>query len=417
MPRLWKKVPSYCKHRGSGQAVCTINGKDFYLGLYGSKGSRIEYDRLITEWMASGRSLTFGAVQESYLVLELAADFLRFAKSYYGVGPKTQYSQYIRALRPLTNLYGRTPAAEFGVQEFRAVRHSLIAPTRSRGYINECMSRVVAVFKWAAAEGKLPANIAQNLAIVPGLRRGNTEARETAPIFPVDDAKVEATLSQLPDVVADMVRLQRATGARPAEVCMLRPCDVDRSGDVWIYRPRRHKTMHHGRERLVLIGPKAQAVLLCYLARDAETNCFRPVDSEARRLATRRAARNTPLHYGNRAGTNRKQSPRRTPGELYDVASYRRAIHRACDKAFPHPALGKLSKRDLTTTQLAELRKWQSDHRWSPNQLRHAAATEVRREFGLEAAQVILGHSQANVTQVYAERDLQKGIEVARRIG
>ena len=49
--------------------------------------------------------------------------------------------------------------------------------------------------------------------------------------------------------------------------------------------------------------------------------------------------------------------------------------------------------------------------------LTHTAATEIRSKFGLEAAQVILGYSQANVTQVYAERDIAKGIEVAKRIG
>ena len=74
-------------------------------------------------------------------------------------------------------------------------------------------------------------------------------------------------------------------------------------------------------------------------------------------------------------------------------------------------------RSSFTAQERSELSKWQSEHRWSPNQLRHAAATEIRREFGLEAAQVILGHSQANVTQVYAERDLAKGLEVARQIG
>ena len=74
-------------------------------------------------------------------------------------------------------------------------------------------------------------------------------------------------------------------------------------------------------------------------------------------------------------------------------------------------------KSSFTDEQKLELQKWQSDHRWSPNQLRHTAATVIRREFGLEAAQVVLGHSQANVTQVYAERDLAKGLEVARQIG
>jgi site-specific recombinase XerC len=71
----------------------------------------------------------------------------------------------------------------------------------------------------------------------------------------------------------------------------------------------------------------------------------------------------------------------------------------------------------LTPDQLAELKKWRSEHRWSPNRLRHSAATKIRRQFGLEAAQCVLGHSNAAVTEVYAERDLQKAVEVARKIG
>ena len=55
--------------------------------------------------------------------------------------------------------------------------------------------------------------------------------------------------------------------------------------------------------------------------------------------------------------------------------------------------------------------------RWTPNRLRHSAATEIRRQFGLEAAQVVLGHSQANVTQIYAERDMNLAAEIMRKIG
>jgi site-specific recombinase XerC len=54
---------------------------------------------------------------------------------------------------------------------------------------------------------------------------------------------------------------------------------------------------------------------------------------------------------------------------------------------------------------------------WSPNQLRHTAATIIRERFGLEAAQVILGHSELTVTQVYAEMDQKKAIEIALKIG
>ena len=71
----------------------------------------------------------------------------------------------------------------------------------------------------------------------------------------------------------------------------------------------------------------------------------------------------------------------------------------------------------ITEKQREELARWQSDKRWSPNQLRHTAATRIRKQFGLEAAQVILGHAAADVTQVYAERDADKAREVLRQIG
>ena len=55
MPRLVNSSPKYRRHKSSGKAVVTLNGRDFYLGPYGSKASRIEYDRLVAEWMANHR--------------------------------------------------------------------------------------------------------------------------------------------------------------------------------------------------------------------------------------------------------------------------------------------------------------------------------------------------------------------------
>ncbi len=55
--------------------------------------------------------------------------------------------------------------------------------------------------------------------------------------------------------------------------------------------------------------------------------------------------------------------------------------------------------------------------RWGPNQLRHAAGTEVRREFGLEAAQTVLGHAKADTTEIYAERDSELARQVMAKIG
>ena len=54
---------------------------------------------------------------------------------------------------------------------------------------------------------------------------------------------------------------------------------------------------------------------------------------------------------------------------------------------------------------------------WCPLQIRHSRATDVRRQYGLEAAQVALGHKNANVTEVYAERNLALAIQIAKESG
>jgi hypothetical protein len=188
-----------------------------------------------------------------------------------------------------------------------------------------------------------------------------------------------------------------------------KPCDIDRSEKVWKYQPERHKTEHYGRERVICLGPLARATIARYLDGEHGEHCFRPRDSEAKRRASRHEARKTPLSCGNRPGTNRRRRPKRAAGGKYSVDSYRRAIHRACDKAF-------LASADVAADPI-ELAAWQSKHRWSPNQLRHTAATDIRRRFGLEAAQVVLGHAAANVTQVYAERDYALAARVAEAVG
>lgn len=392
MPRLKNALPSYRKHRASGQAVVTLSGVDHYLGRHGTKASRTLYDRLVAEWLAAGRKAAT-ADTAILTIVELCSQYLQFAKGYYrkngrctGVVPGVK-----AAIKYLREWYGREAAEAFGPVALKALRQRMVDDGLSRGYVNDHVGRIKRMFKWAAGEELIPESTFRGLTLVEGLRAGRSAARETAPIQPVDGEVVDTTLVLLSTVVGDMVRVQRLTGMRPAEVCSLRPCDLNRSGDIWTYQPAEHKTEHHGRERTIHLGPKAQAVLLRYLARDAEAPCFAPKDAEAKRLAAAHAARETPLSCGNRPGSNRKRGRKRTIGAKYSVDSYRRAIHRACDKA--------------------------GVERWSPNRLRHAAATEVRTKFGLEAAQIVLGHASADITQVYAERDAKKGAEVARLIG
>jgi hypothetical protein len=102
-----------------------------------------------------------------------------------------------------------------------------------------------------------------------------------------------------------------------------------------------------------------------------------------------------------------KKNAKRSPGDCYSTNSYRRAIHRACELAFPAPD-------DLPEERLQE---WRKQHQWSPNQLRHAAATLIRHQFGLEGAQLILGHARADITQLYAQRDTSRAVEIMRQVG
>ena len=269
VPKLTKSVPKYRRHRASGQAVVSLYGIDYYLGPYRSKASRLEYDRLITEWAQNGRSAP--SRRSDTTIVEVASAYLKHARSYYVKnGKPTREAEMIRELvHRVDTPYGRTAAVDFGPLALKTVRQKMVDDGLSRRYINKSIDRLRRMFKWAAAEELIPASVPQALAMVTGLRRGRTEARESEPVRPVSDADVEATLPYLAVIPADMVRFQRLTGCRPGEVCALRPCDVDRSDDIWAYRPESHKTEHHGRERVIHIGPRAQQVLRPYLLRAA----------------------------------------------------------------------------------------------------------------------------------------------------
>jgi integrase len=189
--------------------------------------------------------------------------------------------------------------------------------------------------------------------------------------------------------VAAMVRLQLLTGCRAGEIVVMRGCDLTPGEPVWEYRPSGHKTAWRGKDRLIPLGPRAQAIVREFLKPDLAEYLFSPRDSVAERHARRRASRRskpTPSEL-----VKRVESPGRDHARRYSVNDYGQAIRRACRKAGV-PV-------------------------WSPLRLRHTAATLIRARFGLEAAQAVLGHAKADVTQLYAERDQEKARRAAAEIG
>ena len=147
MPRLINSVPKYRRHRGSNQALVTLNGQDYYLGPHGTKASRIEYDRLIGEWLAAGRN-PLNVSGNELTVVELCSRYWKFAKGYYHRdGKDTGVTPGIKcALRYLKPHYARTLAAEFGPLALKAVRQQMIEDGLSRRYINDHVDRIRRMF-------------------------------------------------------------------------------------------------------------------------------------------------------------------------------------------------------------------------------------------------------------------------------
>ena len=255
----------------------------------------------------------------------------------------------------------------------------------ARTWVNSQVGRVKRLFKWSVAHELVPATVYHALATVDGLRRGRSEARETEDVTPVPEAHIEAVRPWLSQPVGALIDLQLLTGTRPGELLQLRPCDVDRASNVWTYRRADHKTAHHGHARVIYFGPRAQAILKRFFDRPPHVPMFSPREANAEQHAKGTRGRRRPNQKPSTRLTNRRIR------DTYDRDSFRRAIHRACDKA--------------------------EIPRWSPGRLRHNAGTFVRKEFGLEAAQIILGHKRADVTQLYAEINAAKAVEIAAKIG
>ncbi len=310
------RVPSYCLHKATGRAVVTLAGTDVYLGKFGSAASRKEYRRLVGEWLASDGTSPLADAAE-ITIAEMLRRYRRFAERHYRPRPGSRTNELANmahAIRPLREIYGHTLVKDFGPLALKALQQHLVSSQLSRRTVNSRINRIRRVFRWAVSEELAGASLAHALDTVPGLRYGRSEARETEPVKPVSDAAVEATLTHLAAVVADMVRFQRLTGCRPAEACIVRPCDVSTAGDVWEYRPAAHKTQHHGHERVVFIGPKAQDVLRSYLLRSKTDYCFSPVDSEHERRAELHAAQKRPY----RAEIDRERTSSGSPSAARD---------------------------------------------------------------------------------------------------
>lgn len=395
MPAHRKDQPKYRHHKARGLAFVQFRGQNpKYLGKHGSPESWEAYHRACAEHLAGIRLAPAPPVAEEKgeTVAGLILQFVKYAKTrYVKDGEETSEVRLFQtALRPVAKLYGRTPAAEFGPLALIACREVLIRDGTCRTSVNRHVGRIVRVWKWGASREIVPAATWQALQSVEGLRKGQSVAPERAKVQPAPAAAVAAALEVMSPTLAAMVNVQLLTGARPGEVCRMRLMDLDMTGPVWIYRPGSHKRQHHGLDRIVMIGPRAQAVVKQFLTTDPEAYLFSPRESKEWYLARRRESRKTPV-TPSAEKRRRKANPARKPGDRFNVAAYGHAIKSACLKAGV----------DV----------------WAPNQLRHTAGTKIRAAFGIEGSRVILGHQSAVTSEIYSEADMEAAAKIMLELG
>jgi integrase len=357
-------------------------------------------------WQRHDRIRNPQATEQTYTVAELANDYLEHSKATFRKGGEITSHVYLiaTAMQAIADAFGDRPASSVEAPELANLRDSMIDSHDRAGKkkklalktINSRLTAIKAAYSWARERGLVSRECVLDLATVKRLAKGRSSAADPKDITPIDEHWVQITKRHCPAVLSDMIDLQWLTGMRPGEVCIMRTCDIDTSGEVWLYTPEHHKTEHRGRTRIIPLGPQAQKIVARHLGA-TESYLFKPSEAAAELLAAKRASRKTPLYPSHEKHRTYKVPP--AVGEHYTTSSYRRAIEYACNRA-------RAASGD--NTELPD---------WNPNQLRHTFATRVRHAFGIEAAADGLGHATPDVTTIYAQRSLERAKEIARKVG
>lgn len=391
MGRKRNSIPSYILHKKSGSARTCWGDVTVYLGKHGTPESLAAYQQTLALFFATGKI----KLEPDSLVStkELVDGFLKWVGTQYGA-ESTEPRNHELALRGVVLLFGGIPAKDFRAPQMTAVREMWIQKGNTgtpltRGVITKYQRYVVRCFRWGVSTERIPASSWDALRALEKLKKRRSAAREPEKVKPVCWEHVVAIKPHVARQVWSMVLLMWHTGMRPGEVCQIAWQDIDRSKKIWIYSPNKHKTEYRDIERHIGIGKQAQEVLIEWIHKPPDKPIFSPADAEAERRAILRANRKTKVQPSQADRTVAK--PAKAAGDAYTASSF--------------------GKRVGDAAELAGL------PRWSPNRIRHSFATRVRSEIGLHAAQVALGHQHADVTQVYAEKDMALVIEVAEKLG
>lgn len=377
------KVPKYRKHSTRNYAIIEWRGTRHRLpGTFNSAASRAAYSRFLADHVYSEQTppelRTYRPPPGKKLRLNgLVLAFLDHARSFYP-NPEERKSTYQAIKRicvAFSKVHGGEYATDFGPLKLKDYQQHLVDDGCARSYVNKQVGIVKQMFKWGVSEELVDVAVYQAVATVAGLRKGRTTAPDRAARKPVEWSDVEVTLPFLPPTIKTMVLVQWHTGCRSDSLCNATPEQFRIDDGVLLWNPK-HKTDYLGKEVIIPIGPQCRELLDPLLDRAPDAFLFNPRDG--------------------RNGSNWRYR------DQYDAGSYRQAVRRAQAEAVADAA-EKGIKLEFTA--------------WTPHQMRHSKGTLIRKRYGIEAARIMLGHASADVTAIYAERDLELAKKIAHETG
>lgn len=254
----------------------------------------------------------------------------------------------------------------------------------TRAYINKCCNVVRRCFRWAAKPPQrwVSTTVIEDMRLADGLKAGRCDAVDPPSVSPVSEEHFRMTQSRIATFsesrplwamrMSTILDILWHSGMRPIELLRMRNDDsefvVERPQlslhhepiEILVYKPRRHKTRHHGIDRNIFLSPTCRTQVEQWRART-------------------------------------EQGERLFP---YTTGSLREAVLRL--NARSSNGLGE-PERPIP--------------RWTPYQIRHAFATRLRAEAGIDVLQVLLGHRNRSTTEIYARPDATAAIDAIYRFG
>lgn len=365
MPRPPVWPPKIYHHKASGRARVRWQGRDFWLGPFGSDEARSRYRILLDEIERNGSPLTRAA---GITIRELVAWWVEWAPRNYRPTSR-EPKEFGPAVDLLSNLHGDEPAAKYGPKQLKTLRAEL-GRRYCRNVANRHLVRIKTLFKRAGEEELIPAGVHHGLLVVRAIPPGAANVVETEPVAAASDDDLARVLPLCPAPVAALLEVSRLTGMRPGEARLMMADQVDRRADgTAVYRrdPKDgHKTAYLGRTRTVILGVRAVRIIAPWLhaAKADGGYVFRPQDSP--------------------------RSKGRNRGDFYTDNTLPQAVRRAAIAAGV----------ELT-----------------PYQLRHAFKLAAVAAGGVGAAMESLGQSSSQAFDRYGRGSLEAAEQLAKKIG